>query len=194
NKDAINQMAVPPVPSQSSFLSNENLAAAPVSTDKPQPPETLPLSKSSLESLTKERSSEAGPTSPELPEPTERSLQEGESASKKLKSSERGVEAVSENPSRPALEKTPSLPRTFRDSSKLPAGPVDVTAPITSAPPSSTSPDFEYCSKDPATCPIVPGQETVIEISKGRSGLGLSIVGGKDTQLVLYIVVCSGAY
>lgn len=37
---------------------------------------------------------------------------------------------------------------------------------------------------DPATCPIVPGQETVIEISKGRSGLGLSIVGGKDTQLV----------
>lgn len=41
-------------------------------------------------------------------------------------------------------------------------------------------------SSDPATCPIVPGQETVIEISKGRSGLGLSIVGGKDTQLVRY--------
>ena len=39
-------------------------------------------------------------------------------------------------------------------------------------------------SADPATCPIVAGQETVIEIAKGRSGLGLSIVGGKDTQLV----------
>uniref|UniRef100_A0A674KEN3 PATJ crumbs cell polarity complex component n=1 Tax=Terrapene triunguis TaxID=2587831 RepID=A0A674KEN3_9SAUR len=37
---------------------------------------------------------------------------------------------------------------------------------------------------DPATCPIVPGQEMTIEISKGRSGLGLSIVGGKDTPLV----------
>ncbi|KAB0386468.1 hypothetical protein FD755_001424 [Muntiacus reevesi] len=39
-------------------------------------------------------------------------------------------------------------------------------------------------SVDPATCPIIPGQEMIIEISKGRSGLGLSIVGGKDTPLV----------
>ena len=39
-------------------------------------------------------------------------------------------------------------------------------------------------SVDPATCPIVPGQDMIIEISKGRSGLGLSIVGGKDTPLV----------
>ncbi|XP_023586137.1 inaD-like protein [Trichechus manatus latirostris] len=30
-------------------------------------------------------------------------------------------------------------------------------------------------SVDPETCPIVPGQEMIIEISKGRSGLGLSI-------------------
>lgn len=42
---------------------------------------------------------------------------------------------------------------------------------------------------DPATCPIVPGQEMTIEISKGRSGLGLSIVGGKDTPLVSFISV-----
>uniref|UniRef100_A0A8C9T917 PATJ crumbs cell polarity complex component n=1 Tax=Scleropages formosus TaxID=113540 RepID=A0A8C9T917_SCLFO len=41
---------------------------------------------------------------------------------------------------------------------------------------------------DPATCPIVPGQETVIEISKGRSGLGLSIVGGRDTQLDAIVI------
>ncbi|XP_036441750.1 inaD-like protein isoform X2 [Colossoma macropomum] len=191
NEDAINQMAVPPVPSQSSFLSNEiyqNLTAAPVPADKPQPPESLPLSKSSLESLTKEQSSEAALVSPELPEPTEKSLQEGESASKKLKSSERGVETVSERLSRPPLEKTPSLPKTQRNSSKLPAGSADVPAPVASVPPSSTSPDFEYCSKDPATCPIVPGQETVIEISKGRSGLGLSIVGGKDTQLDAIVI------
>uniref|UniRef100_A0A3Q3BQ58 PDZ domain-containing protein n=1 Tax=Kryptolebias marmoratus TaxID=37003 RepID=A0A3Q3BQ58_KRYMA len=38
-------------------------------------------------------------------------------------------------------------------------------------------------SSDPSCCAVVPGQETVLEICKGRSGLGLSIVGGRDTQL-----------
>ncbi|XP_069498143.1 inaD-like protein isoform X2 [Ambystoma mexicanum] len=41
---------------------------------------------------------------------------------------------------------------------------------------------------DPATCPIVPGQEMTIEISKGRSGLGLSIVGGNDTPLDAIVI------
>ncbi|XP_078263402.1 inaD-like protein isoform X5 [Rhinoraja longicauda] len=41
---------------------------------------------------------------------------------------------------------------------------------------------------DPATCPIVPGQETILEISKGRSGLGLSIVGGRDTLLDAIVI------
>ncbi|XP_064003102.1 LOW QUALITY PROTEIN: inaD-like protein [Pogoniulus pusillus] len=41
---------------------------------------------------------------------------------------------------------------------------------------------------DPATCPIIPGQEMPIEISKGRSGLGLSIVGGKDTPLDAIVI------
>ncbi|XP_027708595.1 inaD-like protein isoform X2 [Vombatus ursinus] len=43
-------------------------------------------------------------------------------------------------------------------------------------------------SVDPATCPIVPGQEMIIEISKGYSGLGLSIVGGKDTPLDAIVI------
>nr|XP_045004838.1 inaD-like protein isoform X3 [Jaculus jaculus] len=43
-------------------------------------------------------------------------------------------------------------------------------------------------SMDPATCPIVPGQEMIIEISKGHSGLGLSIVGGKDTPLDAIVI------
>uniref|UniRef100_A0A5F8GUF1 PDZ domain-containing protein n=1 Tax=Monodelphis domestica TaxID=13616 RepID=A0A5F8GUF1_MONDO len=43
-------------------------------------------------------------------------------------------------------------------------------------------------SVDPATCPIVPGQEMIIEISKGHSGLGLSIVGGKDTPLDAIVI------
>ncbi|KAM6168323.1 inaD-like protein [Erethizon dorsatum] len=43
-------------------------------------------------------------------------------------------------------------------------------------------------SVDPATCPIIPGQEMIIEISKGRSGLGLSIVGGRDTPLGAIVI------
>ncbi|CAN9500848.1 unnamed protein product [Ophioblennius macclurei] len=45
------------------------------------------------------------------------------------------------------------------------------------------SPDLLYDNTDPESCALLPGQETVLEINKGRSGLGLSIVGGKDTQL-----------
>ncbi|XP_020919423.1 multiple PDZ domain protein isoform X12 [Sus scrofa] len=43
-------------------------------------------------------------------------------------------------------------------------------------------------ASDPATCPIIPGCETTIEISKGRTGLGLSIVGGADTLLGAIII------
>uniref|UniRef100_A0A4W6CYE4 PATJ crumbs cell polarity complex component n=1 Tax=Lates calcarifer TaxID=8187 RepID=A0A4W6CYE4_LATCA len=40
----------------------------------------------------------------------------------------------------------------------------------------------------PSCCAVVPGQETVLEICKGRSGLGLSIVGGRDTQLDAIVI------
>uniref|UniRef100_A0A8C9P2W5 PDZ domain-containing protein n=1 Tax=Spermophilus dauricus TaxID=99837 RepID=A0A8C9P2W5_SPEDA len=63
----------------------------------------------------------------------------------------------------------------------------------------SSDTDFTSCgsfqaplSVDPATCPIVPGQEMIIEISKGRSGLGLSIVGGRDTPLVSFYGTSAG--
>ncbi|XP_048802017.1 inaD-like protein isoform X5 [Lagopus muta] len=68
--------------------------------------------------------------------------------------------------------------------------------PLVSAP-TYLSPDTEITNRnilppplpvDPATCPIVPGQEMTIEISKGRSGLGLSIVGGKDTPLDAIVI------
>lgn len=45
-------------------------------------------------------------------------------------------------------------------------------------------------TSDPATCPIIPGCETTIDISKGRTGLGLSIVGGADTLLVGWKNMC----
>uniref|UniRef100_A0A3Q2CB44 Multiple PDZ domain crumbs cell polarity complex component n=1 Tax=Cyprinodon variegatus TaxID=28743 RepID=A0A3Q2CB44_CYPVA len=50
----------------------------------------------------------------------------------------------------------------------------------------SSTPSTLVC--DPATCPIIPGCETTIEISKGRTGLGLSIVGGCDTLLGAIII------
>ncbi|XP_068443389.1 multiple PDZ domain protein isoform X2 [Clinocottus analis] len=45
----------------------------------------------------------------------------------------------------------------------------------------SSTPSTLAC--DPTTCPIIPGCETTIDISKGHTGLGLSIVGGCDTLL-----------
>lgn len=40
------------------------------------------------------------------------------------------------------------------------------------------------CLGDPRTRPILIAQETLIEIDRGQTGLGLSVVGGSDTQLV----------
>ncbi|XP_075065785.1 multiple PDZ domain protein [Mixophyes fleayi] len=57
--------------------------------------------------------------------------------------------------------------------------------PVRSASRSSTPATFP---SDPATCPIIPGCETTIDISKGRTGLGLSIVGGADTLLGAIII------
>ncbi|XP_072199796.1 inaD-like protein isoform X1 [Excalfactoria chinensis] len=81
-----------------------------------------------------------------------------------------------------------------KSSAKIPVNLQEI--PLVSAP-SYLSPDTEITNRnvlppplpvDPATCPIVPGQEMTIEISKGRSGLGLSIVGGKDTPLDAIVI------
>ncbi|XP_060922644.1 multiple PDZ domain protein isoform X3 [Limanda limanda] len=52
----------------------------------------------------------------------------------------------------------------------------------------SRSPSPSTLASDPSTCPIIPGCETTIDISKGRTGLGLSIVGGCDTLLGAIII------
>ncbi|XP_045061262.1 inaD-like protein isoform X3 [Coregonus clupeaformis] len=209
NEDAINQMAVPPFPTPPSVLSSTEAhpptpAAAAVSalapTEKPQPPESLVLSRGPLEasiSISKEQSSvgSSGSTAMELVsrEATLKSLREGETASKKVKASEKGAESLESVPvpvAKALLEQTASLSKISQSSSKPVVSTVDgglVSPPASSLPSSCTGPD--YCSKvDPATCPIVPGQEIVIEIAKGRSGLGLSIVGGKDTQLDAIVI------
>ncbi|KAK2863194.1 hypothetical protein Q5P01_002727 [Channa striata] len=59
-------------------------------------------------------------------------------------------------------------------------------AEAATSPSRSSTPSALAC--DPATCPIIPGCETTIDISKGRTGLGLSIVGGCDTLLGAIII------
>ncbi|XP_063756952.1 multiple PDZ domain protein isoform X2 [Eleginops maclovinus] len=59
-------------------------------------------------------------------------------------------------------------------------------AEAVTSPSRSSTPTTLTC--DPATCPIIPGCETTIDISKGRTGLGLSIVGGCDTLLGAIII------
>ncbi|XP_074788066.1 multiple PDZ domain protein [Athene noctua] len=93
---------------------------------------------------------------------------------------------------------TDSLTAAAVPSSTAPAEKRNVQLPATVA--SSISPEPEpvrntsrsstpaTLASDPATCPIIPGCETTIDISKGRTGLGLSIVGGADTLLGAIII------
>ncbi|KAH9499828.1 hypothetical protein Btru_076724 [Bulinus truncatus] len=53
---------------------------------------------------------------------------------------------------------------------------------------STTDPGDSDDNPDPKTCPIVVGKRTFIEIEKGKTGLGLSIVGGSDTLLGAIII------
>ncbi|XP_029551508.1 multiple PDZ domain protein-like isoform X3 [Salmo trutta] len=205
NEDAINQMAVPPFPNPPAVLSSTEThppkpaaVASPGPTEKSQTPESLALSRGPLEasiSISEVKSSvgSSGSTATELVsrEATLKILRE--TSSKKASENEaESSESVTVPAAKAPLEQTALLSKTCRLSCKLPVvssvkGGL-VPTPASSLPSSCTSPDFEYCNKDPATCPIVPGQEIIIEIAKGRSGLGLSIVGGKDTQLDAIVI------
>ncbi|KAM9503499.1 LOW QUALITY PROTEIN: inaD-like protein [Salvelinus alpinus] len=205
NEDAINQMAVPPFPNPPAVLSSTEThppkpaaVASPAPTEKSQTPESLALSRGPLEasiSISEVTSSvgSSGSTATELVsrEATLKILRE--TSSKKASENEaESSESVTVPAAKAPLEQTASLSKTCRLSCKLPVvssvkGGL-VPPPASFLPSSCTSPDFEYCSKDPSTCPIVPGQEIIIEIAKGRSGLGLSIVGGKDTQLDAIVI------
>ncbi|CAH6790491.1 Mpdz [Phodopus roborovskii] len=91
-----------------------------------------------------------------------------------------------ENPACQAVPSAASAASEERkDSSQSPAVPALDPDSIPSTSRSSTPAVF---ASDPATCPIIPGCETTIEISKGQTGLGLSIVGGSDTLLGAIII------
>ncbi|XP_004416751.1 PREDICTED: multiple PDZ domain protein isoform X2 [Odobenus rosmarus divergens] len=75
-----------------------------------------------------------------------------------------------------------------KSSSLSPTAPSSGSPEPESLPSTSRSSTPAIFASDPATCPIIPGCETTIEISKGRTGLGLSIVGGSDTLLGAIII------
>ncbi|CAF3059816.1 unnamed protein product [Rotaria socialis] len=62
---------------------------------------------------------------------------------------------------------------------------LDQQVPVKSEPLVITSNGIE---DNPRTKPIIVGQETLIEIDRGEFGLGLSVVGGSDTQLSAIII------
>ncbi|XP_078461558.1 multiple PDZ domain protein-like isoform X1 [Lampetra planeri] len=81
-----------------------------------------------------------------------------------------------------------TLTVSSRDERNFPQVPTTLAVPpTTTQPPPSVAPSVTSSrvaeELDPATCAIVAGRETTVEISKGRTGLGLSVVGGVDTPL-----------
>ncbi|XP_070764765.1 inaD-like protein [Enoplosus armatus] len=183
SEDAINQMAVPPFstpppPPVLSPVSSESVCPAPLRvsapTDGPRHPSSLTLHPSSdapdetsdeaeQNNRNRNRSSNSAP----------KSLRDTDTFKKRLK--------VAESPENDLQAPKDSLEqqscRSHSSSSKQ-----------TAASPPLMSPDLQTANRDPACCAVVPGQETLLEICKGRSGLGLSIVGGRDTQLDAIVI------
>ncbi|XP_073090144.1 inaD-like protein isoform X2 [Manis javanica] len=169
NEDAVNQMAVTPFPLPSSSPSSieDHSGPEPVSSEED----------SSLEVGIKHLPESESPSLEDISQVVGQGAVAGQ-----LK--------VLEFPTDSAI----SQMKQQKYSTKVSFGLQEV--PFAPAPPyHSTDADFTGygglqapLSVDPATCPIVPGQEMIIEISKGRSGLGLSIVGGKDTPLDAIVI------
>ncbi|XP_062252021.1 inaD-like protein isoform X2 [Platichthys flesus] len=207
SEDAINQMAVHPFPPPPPppVLSPEGVFPAapgvPAPSEGPCPPDSLalpPPPPSSSSSSSSETTASLPPThlcgeaevvtgtDPSPPDQTydeaershrtrgsvsaPQSLREANTLRKRQKES-----PVTELQAPRALLEHQSC-RSFSSSSKQTAA-----APL-------ISPDLETVNRDPSCCAVVPGQEMILEICKGRSGLGLSIVGGRDTQLDAIVI------
>ncbi|XP_060720245.1 multiple PDZ domain protein isoform X1 [Tachysurus vachellii] len=88
-----------------------------------------------------------------------------------------------------AISTSPNQTRRLSDPLVVSSMPLSLTPPeMESVKSSSRSSTPITLASDPVTCPIIPGCETTIDISKGRTGLGLSIVGGCDTLLGTIII------
>ncbi|XP_018531678.1 inaD-like protein isoform X2 [Lates calcarifer] len=183
NDDAINQMAVPPFPTPPPppLLSPECVSpappGAPTPTDGPRPPNTLtlhPLSDAPDEMNNEAEQNNRNRNRSSNSNSAPQSLREADTLKKRLKAAESPENEL--QASRASLEQQ-SCRSHGSSSSKQ-----------TAASPPLISPDLQTTTRDPSCCAVVPGQETVLEICKGRSGLGLSIVGGRDTQLDAIVI------
>ncbi|NXL48520.1 INADL protein, partial [Podilymbus podiceps] len=168
SEDAVNQMAVTPFPLPSSSHSSieDHGGTEPASSEEDPSLEVV------MKSLTDEESNKADV---------------------KCKT-DKPVLADQQEVEEPLPENVLNQIKQSKTSTKVPVNLQEI--PLAPAP-TYLSPETEVTSRsvfppslpvDPATCPIVPGQEMTIEISKGRSGLGLSIVGGKDTPLDAIVI------
>ncbi|XP_039984387.1 inaD-like protein [Xiphias gladius] len=180
NEDAINQMAVPPFPTPPPppVLSPECVSPAPPGVptpiDGPRPPDSLTLHPSSdTPDKTSDEAQQNNKNRNRGSNGASQSPREADTLKKRLKAAE-SPENELQAP-RASLEQQSC--RSYSSSSKQ-----------TAASPPLISPNLQSTDKDPTCCAVVPGQETVLEICKGRSGLGLSIVGGRDTQLDAIVI------
>ncbi|XP_045691257.1 inaD-like protein isoform X3 [Phyllostomus hastatus] len=169
NEDAVNQMAVTPFPlpsSSPSFIEDES-GTEPVSSEEDGSLEVG--SKQLSDSETSKLEDISHVVSQGVVADQQKALEcSADNAVSQMKQQKYSTK-VSFSSQEIPLAPTPSYHSTDAD----PTGYGGFQAPL---------------SVDPATCPIVPGQEMIIEISKGRSGLGLSIVGGKDTPLDAIVI------
>uniref|UniRef100_A0A1A8P945 InaD-like n=1 Tax=Nothobranchius rachovii TaxID=451742 RepID=A0A1A8P945_9TELE len=180
NDDAVNQMAVPPLtthpPAPTLSPVSPECVSAPtpceVSTPSCGPQPTNSLKPRPLLDALEETTSDDGNEGTRTRDDPDQHLLETDVLRKRLKSEE-SPESEQQAPQAP-LEVQSC--RSDGSSSK----------PAAAAPP--IGPDAHAANADPSCCAVVPGQETVLEISKGRSGLGLSIVGGRDTQLDAIVI------
>uniref|UniRef100_A0A8C5WLQ9 InaD-like protein n=1 Tax=Leptobrachium leishanense TaxID=445787 RepID=A0A8C5WLQ9_9ANUR len=163
NRDAVLQMAINPNP----------LPPGPQLSNREQPDLPVP---------SREEEERLGELMKSLMDPEET----------KVQFSNPMLPAVEEN----VLDQIANQLKQSQNSPSIPYGPQDVyLSPSASYLPVEPEmvnqrmpSSFPMLSFDPASCPIIHGQETTIDISKGHSGLGLSIVGGNDTPLEAIVI------
>ncbi|XP_032757706.1 inaD-like protein isoform X2 [Rattus rattus] len=180
NEDAVNQMAVAPfpVPSHSPSPVEDLGGTEPVSSEEDISVDAKPLPE--RESSKPEDLTQA--VDDNMVAEQEKASESPDSAARQMKQPGYSTQVSSSS------QEIPSAPAPLCQSTHADVtGSGNFQAPL-SVDPAPLSVDPAPLSVDPATCPIVPGQEMIIEISKGRSGLGLSIVGGKDTPLDAIVI------
>ncbi|XP_027867625.1 inaD-like protein isoform X2 [Xiphophorus couchianus] len=195
NNDAVNQMAVSPLTAPPAPPPAPPPAAPPtpvgLEVGGSAPPEQLcPSLDLPVRTDPCSAEQDQNPTSgfvrsddaPERPEvETQRTVQR---SSASFGCSQRLSDATDSDPQ--AARAPPEL--QSRSSSRQTAVPPPLVGAEVQSASRGTAHDSGPPTSDPSGCAVVPGQETVLEICKGRSGLGLSIVGGTDTQLNAIVI------